>query len=143
MKSLLLFLLLAVPALAQEPSGFFPTWDANIVKELGATDQQQREIRSIIRDYRSRLIDQQSLLAKAQAEVEDLFHEDSFDQRRAAESCDKVINARADLARTFTQMQTRLRSLLTGDQWRELQRRSAAAKTAQRSPAGAASPAKR
>ncbi|MEO8662502.1 MAG: hypothetical protein ABI693_28840 [Bryobacteraceae bacterium] len=143
MKSLLLFLLLAIPVLAQEQSTFFPTWDANIVKELGATDQQQREIRSIIRDSRSRLIDQQSLLAKAQAEIEDAFNEDPFDQRRAAELCDKVINTRADLARTFTQMQTRLRSLLTNDQWRELQRRSAAAKAAQRSPAGAGSSLRR
>ncbi|MEO8657328.1 MAG: hypothetical protein ABI693_02610 [Bryobacteraceae bacterium] len=126
MRSLLLCLLLAVPVFPQDVrSPFFPSWDPAILKELSLNSRQQRDILATIDEYRARLVEQRRLLDKAQTDIEEGFNKDSFDQRRNADACEKLIAARADLARTFSQMQIHLRSILTADQWRKLKERSA------------------
>jgi len=118
--------LLAVPVFCEDVrSPFFPSWDPAILKELSLNDRQQRDIRSIIDDYRARLVEKRRLLDKAQTDIEEGFNKDSFDPRRNGDACEKLIAARADLARTFSQMQIRLRATLTADQWRKLKERSA------------------
>lgn len=130
MHFVLAVLLLTLPALSQaQEAKYFPLWNASLIKELNLTDAQSRDIQATIREYRSRLIDLRGVLEKAEGEVADTFNEDSFDNRKATDACEKVITSRAELARVFSQMNTRLRAILTIDQWRELQKRSAAAKS--------------
>jgi len=122
-RSLVLLAFLAIPALAQAPRGFFAWWDSPIARDLNLTDSQVRQIRTTVREYRPQLVDLRAAIEKAEIEVEDAFNEENIDQRKATEAIDHLANARADLTRAISQMSLRLRSVLTPDQWRELQKR--------------------
>lgn len=127
MRFLLTLLLLTAPLAAQE-ARYWPLWNPAIMKDLNLTDMQSREIRAVIKDFRPRLIDLKAAMDKAEGAVEDAFNEDPFDARRATDACEKVIAARTDLARVFSQMNTKLRAILSIDQWRDLQKRSVKAR---------------
>lgn len=120
---LIALVLAAVPAVGQMPRGTFNWWDSPVAKDLNLTEDQQRQIRSIVRESRIKLIDQRAAVEKAEAEFEDVVNEESFDQRRAGDVLEHLVTARADLMRGFSQMSLRLRALLTPDQFRELQKR--------------------
>ncbi|MBI4891375.1 MAG: periplasmic heavy metal sensor [Acidobacteria bacterium] len=119
----LAFLITLLPALAQMPRGVFNWWDSPIAKDLNLTEDQTRQIRTIVKEHRGKLIDLRASVEKAEAEFEDVFNEDSFDQRRANDSLERLVTARADLMRDFSQMSLRLRAVLTPEQYRELQKR--------------------
>lgn len=122
-RFLVALILLALPTLAQMPRGVFNWWDSPIAKDLNLTDDQTRQIRTIVKEYRIKLIDLRANTEKAEAEFEDVFNEESFDQRRANEALDRLVTARTELMRGFSQMSLRLRALLTPEQYRELQKR--------------------
>ena len=122
-RYLLALILIALPALAQMPRGVFNWWDSPIAKDLNLTEDQNRQIRAIVKEYRIKLIDLRATTEKAEAEFEDVFNEESFDQRRANEALDRLVNARTELMRGFSQMSLRLRALLTPEQYRELLKR--------------------
>lgn len=121
--TLSLLLLMAPAAMAQLPRGMFAWWDTPLARDLNLGDDQMRQIRGIVREYRGKLIDQRAALDKAEGEIDDLFNEETVDQKRAADAIDRLATARAELTRNLTQMSLRLRSILTPQQWRELQRR--------------------
>lgn len=124
MTRLLLIVLLALlPLCGQPPRGFFAWWDSPVVRDLNLTADQQNQIRSTVREYRTRLIDLRAEAEKAEVAMEEAFNEEPFDQRRANEAIERVVTARGELTRTLSQMGVRLRATLTPDQWRELQKR--------------------
>lgn len=123
LRFFLVLILAALPSLAQMPRGVFNWWDSPIAKDLNLTEDQQKQIRTIVRDSRIKLIDQRAAVEKAEAEFEDVFNEDAFDQRRAGDALDRLVTARGELMRGFSQMSLRLRALLTPEQYRELQKR--------------------
>jgi Spy/CpxP family protein refolding chaperone len=127
-----LFLMLAVPPglHAQDPrgaqgarGGFFPWWDSPIVSGLDLTDTQRTEIRAVIRDYRGRMQVVRSAVQKAETDLDQVFNEDTVDQRRGAEAIDRLTKARADMTKSVSEMSLRMRAVLTSQQWQELQRR--------------------
>jgi Spy/CpxP family protein refolding chaperone len=125
-KVLLVCLTLTVPAAlhAQGPrSGFFPWWDSPIVGGLDLTDAQRTEIRSVIQDYRGRMVDVRRAVQKAETDLDAVFNEDTVDQRRGAEAIDHLTKARADMTKSVSEMSLRMRAVLTTQQWQELQRR--------------------
>jgi len=126
MRYLLAIAFLA-PALlqAQMPRGFFPWWENRFVRDLNLSGDQQKQIRGVLREHRAALIDKRAVVEKAEAEVEDLYNEETVDTKKAAEAIERLVAARSDLTRTFAQMSLRLRTVLTADQWRDLQRRRA------------------
>ncbi len=119
----LAFLIALLPALAQMPRGVFNWWDSPIARDLNLTDDQTRQIRSIVKEHRGKLIDLRASVEKAEAEFEDVFSEDAFDQRRANDYLERLVTARSELMRGFSQMSLRLRAVLTPEQYRELQKR--------------------
>ncbi len=123
MRWILAILLMAPAAMAQLPRGMFAWWDTPVARDLNLSEDQMRQIRGVVRDHRSRLIDQRAALDKAEGEIDDLFNEETVDQKRAAEAIERLAAARAEMTRSVTQMSLRLRSILTPGQWRELQRR--------------------
>ncbi|WP_321474292.1 periplasmic heavy metal sensor [uncultured Paludibaculum sp.] len=123
MKRLMLLICLGLPLLAQMPRGFYPWWDSPVAKDLNLTDDQNRQIREIVREYRTKLIDQRASVEKAEVELQDIFGEDNFDQRRGNEAIERLIAARGDMTRSLSQMSLRLRGILTPDQYHELIRR--------------------
>lgn len=119
----LLVCLLGVPLLAQPPRGFFPWWDTPVAKDLNLSEDQTQQIRAVVREYRPKLIDQRAAVEKFEGEFEDQFNDEAFDQRRAGEVLERLVTARGDLTRSFSQMSLRLRAVLTADQYKELQKR--------------------
>lgn len=112
-------------AYAQPPRGFFPWWDRPIAKDLNLTDTQSRQIRSTIRDYRSKLIDARASLEKAELELQNAFEEDSVDTARANQAIENLAKARENLTRTVSQMALQLRLVLTPEQWQQVQKKRA------------------
>lgn len=111
------------PPMGQSPRGMFPWWDSPLAKDLNLTDDQTKQIRATVQEYRSRLIDLRGAVEKAELNLEDQFNEDNVDARKANDAIDKLVAARGDLTRAFSQMSLKLRGVLTADQWRELQKR--------------------
>ncbi len=119
----LLVCLAGLPLLAQPPRGFFPWWDSPVAKDLNLSEDQTRQIRTVVREYRAKLIDQRAAVEKAEGEFEDQFNDELFDQRRAGDALERLITARGDMTRSLSQMSLRLRAVLTADQYKELQKR--------------------
>lgn len=108
---------------AQPPRNFFAWWDSPVVKDLNLSDDQSHQIRDVVKEYRLKLIDQRAAVEKAEAQLEDAFNDDSFDQRRASDLVEHLVAARGDITRSFAQMSLRLRAVLTTDQYKELLKR--------------------
>lgn len=123
MRWLLTLLLCVLPAAAQNPRGLFNWWDSPIARDLNLTESQRDQIRGTVRDYRGKLIDLRAAVEKAEMEVEDAFNTETLDQQRANAAIDRLANARGDMIRVFSQMSLQMRTVLTQEQWRELQRR--------------------
>ncbi len=123
MRWLLTLLLCVLPAAAQNPRGLFNWWDSPIARDLNLTESQRDQIRGTVRDYRGKLIDLRAAVEKAEIEVEDAFNTETLDQQRATAAIDRLANARGDMIRVFSQMSLQMRTVLTQEQWRELQRR--------------------
>lgn len=122
-KTICIAALLALPVLAQPPRNFFPWWDSPLAKDLNLSEDQNKQIRAVVKEYRTKLIDVRASVEKAEAELEDQFNEDYFDQNRANQAVEKVVAARGDMTRAMSQMGLKLRAVLTPDQYRELQKR--------------------
>lgn len=123
-------------------SGFFPWWEGPMVNGLDLTDTQRTEIRSVIREYRGRMMEVRSAVQKAEGDLDAVFNEETVDQRRGAEAIDRLTKARADMTKSVSEMSLRMRALLTIAQWQELQRRQQGSRleNAGRGPAGQRGP---
>ena len=125
-KYLLACLILAIPAAlsAQGPrGGLFPWWDSPMVSGLDLTDAQRAEIRSVIREYRGRMVEVRDGVQKAESDLDQVFNEDTVDQRRGSEAIDRLTKARAEMTKSVSELSLRMRAVLTTQQWQELQRR--------------------
>lgn len=125
MIRILVLLLTLLPAalIAQPSRSFFPWWEMEFTRDLTLTDQQQQQIREILRQNRTKMIDLRAAQEKAEGEVEDLFEEESADLRRSSEVVERFVNARGEMTRHFTMLSIQMRKILTKDQWKELQKR--------------------
>lgn len=123
MRWILAFLLCALPAAAQNPRGIFNWWDTPMARDLNLTETQRQQIRSTLRDFRGKIIDLRAAIEKAELEVEDSFNSENLDQQRATAAIDRLAIARGDMIRVFSQMSLQMRTVLTQEQWRELQQR--------------------
>lgn len=120
---LVLTLLAGGTLCAQPPRGFYNWWDSPVAKDLNLSDDQMKQIRSTVRDFRTKLIDARAAVEKAEAEMEDSFNEESFSQARANDAIERLVAARSEMTRSFSQMSMRLRAILSSEQWTELQKR--------------------
>jgi len=88
-KYLLPCLILAIPAALSAQgarSGFFPWWDSPIVNGLDLTEAQRTQIRSVIREYRGRMLEVRSAVQKAETDLDEIFNEETVDQRRGSDA---------------------------------------------------------
>jgi len=119
----LAFLLAASGLFAQPSRGFFPWWEMPVARDLNLREDQQKQIRDITREYRTKLIDLRAQVEKAEGEIEDLFDDENYEVQRAMQASERLAAARSELTRAFSIMNVRLRGVLTAQQWRELQKR--------------------
>ncbi len=139
-RSIFLAIVLTGALSAQMPKGFYAWWSSPIVKDLNLTAVQKQQIRSTVLQYRPRLIDIRAAVAKAEIDLEAQFDHDPVDATKANQAIEHVIATRSDLTRTLSQMSLKLRTVLTEQQWVELQRRRPA--RAPSEPATEAAPPK-
>lgn len=100
-------------------------WNSPIVQNLDLTEAQRKDIRGTVREYRGHLLDLREAVQRADSDLEIALGESPVDQRKANEAIEHLASARGELTRTLSQMTLRLRTILTSDQWQELQRRQA------------------
>jgi Spy/CpxP family protein refolding chaperone len=137
-QRLLIVVALLLPAglWAQPARSFFPWWEMGLTRDLNLSEQQQQQIRDILRQNRTKIIDLRAALEKAEGEVDDLFEEENPDQRHSQEVVDRLIQARGEMTRNFTLLSLQMRRVLTRDQWKELQRRRPGFDNMRRGPGG-------
>jgi Spy/CpxP family protein refolding chaperone len=98
-------------------------WDQPIARDLGLSDEQNRQIRTIVAESRDRLIQLRGAVDSAEGILRDIMDEEKVDSRRAEAAIEKVVSTHADMMRAVSQMSLKLRVILTGTQWQELQKR--------------------
>lgn len=112
--------------LRQGPAWWEGTWwNSPLVRDLDLSETQRKDIRATVRDFRSHLMDLRAEIQRADGDLETALGESQVDQRKANEAIEHVAGARAELTRTLSQMTLRLRTILTAEQWQELQKRQA------------------
>jgi Spy/CpxP family protein refolding chaperone len=98
-------------------------WDQPIVRDLGLSDEQYRQIRIIVAESRDRLIQLRGAVDSAEGILRDTMDEEKVDTRRAEAAIEKVVVAHAEMMRAVSQMSLKLRVILTSTQWQELEKR--------------------
>ena len=100
-----------------------PWWNSPLVQNLDLNEAQQKEIRSTVREYRGHLLDLREAVQRADGDLQVALDQAPLDQKKANDAIDHLATARGELTRTISQMTLRLRTILTDEQWQELQRR--------------------
>jgi len=100
-----------------------PWWDSSVTRDLNLSDSQTKQIRTTVQDFRGRMFDLREAVNKAENELQSAFNEDPVDQKKANEAIDHLVAARGELMRATSQMDLKLRTVLTAQQWQELQNR--------------------
>jgi Spy/CpxP family protein refolding chaperone len=100
-----------------------PWWNSPLVQNLDLNEAQQKEIRTTVREYRGHLMDLREAVQRADSDLQVALDQNPLDQRKANEAIERLATARGELTRTISQMTLRLRTILTNEQWQELQRR--------------------
>jgi Spy/CpxP family protein refolding chaperone len=98
-------------------------WDQPIVRDLGLSDEQSRQIRSTVAESRDRLIQLRGAVDSAEAVLRDAMDEEKVDTPRAQAAIEQVVATHAEMMRAVAQMSLKLRAILTSAQWQELQKR--------------------
>jgi Spy/CpxP family protein refolding chaperone len=112
----------AAAARAQSPV-MFPWWEGPIVRDLGLTEAQRKQILQTVDDSRDRMAGLRTAAVNAENALRDEMNAAQVDARKTEEAIEKVIVARGDLTRAISQLSLKLRLVLTPEQWRELQKR--------------------
>jgi Spy/CpxP family protein refolding chaperone len=118
--ALLAFALLIAPLVSAQAPRSRPWWESPIVNKLDLSDAQTKQITATVSDYRDRLRELRTAVNHAEAGLESVLNEDPVDQRKANDAIEQIANARTELFRTTSQMDLKLRSVLTAQQWQEL-----------------------
>jgi Spy/CpxP family protein refolding chaperone len=98
-------------------------WDQPVVRDIGLSTEQEKQVRAIVRDSRDRLIQLRGALDSAEAALSDEMGEEKVDSKRAEAAIERVITTRAELQRAIALMSLKLRLILTTSQWHELEKR--------------------
>jgi hypothetical protein len=123
LRSIVLTLFLAASLTAQMPKSFYAWWSKpEIRRDLRLTNEQQREIQATVKQYRPHLIDIRAEVNKAEIDLQAQFDHEPVDTAKADQAIERLIAARSDLTRTLSRLSLQLRTLLTEQQWQQLQR---------------------
>lgn len=118
-----LALVCAALACAQLPRSFYQWWNSPVRKDLNLSLEQERHIRTTIQTYRGHLIDLRGEIEKAEGDLEFQFEQEPVDLKKAHEAIARLATARGELTKTLSEMSLQLRTVLTQQQWQELQKR--------------------
>ena len=124
-RLLLLSALTLLPLTAQAPPSFVAWWENPVANGLTLTEAQKHRINHEVNEHRDRLIADRQEVERAEQELEAVFNADSVDFQRGRAATEALVKARGQLTQDMVRMSLRLRSILTPEQWKSLQDRSA------------------
>jgi Spy/CpxP family protein refolding chaperone len=113
----------AQPMPGQGGRGPRPWWDRDVARDLNLSDLQTKQIQSTVQDFRGRMMDMRKTVDKAESDVQAAFNEDPVDQAKANDAINRLAAARGELTKAVSQMDLKLRIILTAQQWQDLQKR--------------------
>jgi Spy/CpxP family protein refolding chaperone len=123
MRSIILALILGGSLFAQMPKGFYAWWSKPVItRQLSLTNVQRQQIRITVTQFRPRLLEIRAEVSRAETDLQAQFDHDPVDEAKTNQAIERLIAARADLTRTLSQLSLKLRTVLTEQQWRDLQR---------------------
>lgn len=96
-------------------------YNPQMVQRLGLTKDQQRRIEDIFQQNRLKLIDLTARLEREQATLDPLISSDRPDESKVLAQFDRVAEARMALEKANARMLWGFRSVLSADQWKDLQ----------------------
>lgn len=118
---LILPLFVSALAWAQPPRSPRPWWDSEVSRQINLSDAQIRQIRMTQKEFRPRMMELRDTVNKAETEVDAAFNEDPVDQAKANDAIDRLATARGELTKAVSQLDLKLRMVLTMQQWKDLQ----------------------
>jgi len=92
-----------------------------VIRAIGLTADQQRGIEDVFQQNRSKLIDLSAALEKEEVAIEPLLAAEHPQDAAVFAQIDRVAEARAALEKANARMLYRFRTMLSADQWRQLQ----------------------
>lgn len=95
--------------------------DPDVAQRLGLTADQQKRMDDLFQQSRLKLIDLRAALQKEEAILEPLLAADPPDETKILAQIDRIAQARAELEKSNARMLLGLRSVLTQEQWKQLQ----------------------
>lgn len=97
-------------------------WQSSVtVTSLNLSEAQTKQLNQIKQSYVNRLNGLYADVKKADGNLEDVFNQATLDDLKAEAAVDQYANARENLTRELTLMSLKMRGVLTGDQWQQLE----------------------
>jgi Spy/CpxP family protein refolding chaperone len=90
---------------------------------LNLSEAQQKQIKAICKESAKKVFDLREAWNKAETELQGVFDESPVDQSKANVAIEHLTAARSDLFRATSQMDLKIRTVLTDEQWKELKKR--------------------
>jgi Spy/CpxP family protein refolding chaperone len=100
-----------------------PWWNGQTIRELNLSPDQLRQMRATMREYRPHLQELRAAVQKAEQDLQAAFNSDPVDAQKANEAIGRLVAARSELTRELSKMGLKLRTVLTFQQWQEVQKR--------------------
>ena len=92
-------------------------------RDINLSEAQQKEIKKICKDSFKKVFDLREAWNKAESELQTAFDETPVDQMKSNVAIEHLTAARSDLFRATSQMDLKIRMVLTDEQWQELKKR--------------------
>ncbi len=92
-------------------------------RDLNLSEAQQKQITAICKESAKKVFDLRDAWNKAEAELQGAFDESPVDQAKSNVAIEHLTAARSDLFRATSQMELKIRMVLTDEQWQELKTR--------------------
>jgi Spy/CpxP family protein refolding chaperone len=88
--------------------------------DLNLSETQQKQIDGICKDSFKKMSDLRETWRKAETELQAAFDESPVDQHKSNDAIEHLTAARSDLFRATSQMELKIRTVLTDEQWQAL-----------------------
>ena len=92
-------------------------------RDLNLSETQQKQIASICKESAKKIFDLRDTWNNAETELQAAFDESPVDQTKSNIAIERLTAARSDLFRATSQMELKIRMVLTAEQWGELKKR--------------------